>query len=354
MGKAPKLFYFVNASSGMGKSQLAESLDMPVVYIPLSASQDIYKCFFNVSSAVNAALDSDVGDLMGKSGGVGIMTAVKSTMLNVGRPFRTVGLLVALFEEVYGKSNEDSLKLLSGYNADLTIHYEPMSLSKARNKIADRLDVKCFGKIPLFIIDEVPSKENDTTGTEASAMNALDNVSGGSRVDHEGEFLRLITKLPPTNWSLFSSDQKYADLIKLLPDNLCDMLKRTRPLFAQYVLNELLVENVPLTGQVQLTSTVLSAVKKKILKEKRLFASEDGLFAQLALLNADYIKFAHVEKNDFFQPQTCVRHHFGRMDVSNQDPKIVNDILSLFLPDGGRICKVKVGDGSEEESFSPQ
>jgi adenylate kinase family enzyme len=55
-----KMFYFVEASSGSGKSQLAQALSMPVVYIPLSYSQPMYECFEYVSSRVLEAVRSDM------------------------------------------------------------------------------------------------------------------------------------------------------------------------------------------------------------------------------------------------------------------------------------------------------
>ena len=52
----PKLFFFVEASSGMGKCQLAEALTIPVVYIPLVGDQLIYQCFEEVSRCISHAL----------------------------------------------------------------------------------------------------------------------------------------------------------------------------------------------------------------------------------------------------------------------------------------------------------
>mmetsp|Transcript_17569 Transcript_17569/g.24136 ORF Transcript_17569/g.24136 Transcript_17569/m.24136 type:complete len:83 (+) Transcript_17569:632-880(+) len=52
--------------------------------------------------------------------------------------------------------------------------------------------------------------------------------------------LRLIVKLPPTQWIIYQNDPKYSALIESLAPNVLDMLKRTRPLFVQYILNAFL------------------------------------------------------------------------------------------------------------------
>lgn len=55
----PKLFYFLDASSGRGKTQLAESIEVPVVYIPLAHGQTIYKPFRSLRIGLFRALKKD-------------------------------------------------------------------------------------------------------------------------------------------------------------------------------------------------------------------------------------------------------------------------------------------------------
>jgi hypothetical protein len=277
----PKLFFFVDASSGKGKSQLAESVDLPVIYIPLTYSQAIYKCFKNLSEHIHSALELDK-----KSFGLDPeMESIRSQFLSSNlTPFITVGLLLELFKLVYGKSNEESLKLLSGFDSVTTFTYKPMTLQAARIELKSLVDEGIVGslcKIPLFIIDEVPSKTENTlyhkcillrnlircmglvcllSGTEAAAMNAIDNIHLSSRqgILNKREYLRLILKLPPTNWNIFQSDPVYGPLIQKLKEDVCAMLKRTRPLFLQYVLDAML-QSPTVDGQ--LTVAVLRAAK---------------------------------------------------------------------------------------------
>ena len=147
--------------------------------------------------------------------------------------FHTVGLLVSLFKAVCGKSNEESIKLLSGYDGLKTIDYSPMTLSVARKEIEDLLASNIRNDLlPVFMIDEKPPPADDEesfvrcillrnfircmqcvcllSGTEAAAMNAIDNIPFGSRgTMMTFEYLRLIVKLPSTQWSIYEKDPKY-------------------------------------------------------------------------------------------------------------------------------------------------
>ena len=57
--ETPRLFYLIEASTGMGKSQIALSLSMPVIYIPLTTNQAIYECLSAVFQAAQEALAYD-------------------------------------------------------------------------------------------------------------------------------------------------------------------------------------------------------------------------------------------------------------------------------------------------------
>lgn len=92
----PMYFFFVAASSGMGKSQLAFSLSLPVVYIPLSTLQSIYGCFRAVSEELQVTLYEDAQNVDLFPGGF-TSTAV---LPNRDVPNRAVGLLVALCRAV--------------------------------------------------------------------------------------------------------------------------------------------------------------------------------------------------------------------------------------------------------------
>ena len=59
VAETPRLFYFIVASTGMGKSHLALSLSMPVIYIPLTTNQAIYECLSAVFQAAQEALAYD-------------------------------------------------------------------------------------------------------------------------------------------------------------------------------------------------------------------------------------------------------------------------------------------------------
>lgn len=89
---------------------------------------------------------------------------------------------------------------------------------------------------------------------------------------------------------IFETDSKYTALGQSLPNDLRDMLKRTRPLFVQYVLNvKALVEEqngqesstINGDGQDYLTASDLSSAKKLVLKEKQMYTTSiAGLYAQ--------------------------------------------------------------------------
>jgi hypothetical protein len=123
----PKLFFFVEASSGMGKCQLAEALTIPVVYIPLVGGQLIYQCFEEVSRCISHALLLD--QIMTNHGFKS--TLHSGDLRNISFEFHAVGLLVALFKAVCGRSNEESIKLLSGYNSSTSIYHSSMQLRSA-------------------------------------------------------------------------------------------------------------------------------------------------------------------------------------------------------------------------------
>ena len=125
----PSLFFFVDASSGKGKSQLALSLQMPVVFIPLAFGQKIYSCFFSVSTRILDELRTDC-----KESDAADLDSV--VLYTTPTEFHTVGLLVALYKKVYGLTNEESHKLLTGYNDKNSVEYEPMTLQAAREDIA--------------------------------------------------------------------------------------------------------------------------------------------------------------------------------------------------------------------------
>jgi len=412
----PQMFFFVEASSGTGKSQLAESLHLPVVYIPLTTGQLIYQCFRDVQLVIAAALDSDKGKLYNHNPSCDIMTTVRSrNLISHESSFRTLGLLVSLYKTVFGKTNEESIKLLSGFNGSITLDYLPMTLKEARKEIRSLLADNIGNElIPLFVIDEVPSLEDAEqytscillrnfircmqcvcllSGTEAAAMNAVDKIPVGSRGESTFEYLRLIIKLPPTKWCIFQDDVKYSALITSLDSDICDMLKRSRPLFVQYVLNALEEDKIAKDSisssssssssdtvgkSCRLTCSVLSKVKKEILSKKNKFTSNGGLYAQLALLHSDFIastvdrissslttksrKRKHVdivELDDLLaaEKQFCVRHHFGELRVARTTRIHANitigSTLSLFLdPAAPSSMKVTTKEGSLE-TFRP-
>ena len=139
--KAAKLFFFVEASSGMGKSQLAYAIDKPVIYIPLSLSQNIYECYIDLHFEMHDALKSDL-EMLNKINNVGKLPAESATVLlnrsNCLLKYRTCGLLIELFRMVHGKSNEQSHKILTGYGTKTsqTISYSALTIQEAACAIA--------------------------------------------------------------------------------------------------------------------------------------------------------------------------------------------------------------------------
>ena len=379
----PRIFYFVEASSGVGKSQLAASLSLPVVYIPLATTQLIYGCFNVVCNAVNQALSDDLVEHLGL-----IIEVLHSAhaLRSINTKFKTVGLLVSLFKEVYGRTNEESLKLLSGYNGARKIKYRPMSISNAwrvlNRWVSSKNDSECM--TPIFFIDEVPActSKNDPvyrqcvflrniirnlncicvlSGTEAALMNAFDDIREGSR--REGvdvEYMRLILKLPKTNMSALRRDSKYASLLSSLSPDVYNSLSSTRPLFAQYIMDAMLREQVISSDSRQLTAAVLSEVKKHIVQNKLNFTTTDGLFGQMAILHSEFMKatvddpLKHNSNPDieqFLEAQklSCIRHHFGKMSIENSNEAIV----SLYLASDHTYTKKVDGEFVERTPFKP-
>ena len=363
----PSSFYFLDASSGKGKTQLAESINMPVIYIPLTHDQDIYKNFLSVSEAVLRSVRFDLGSIIQEDQN----EATNSRDLYTNpRDFDTVGLLVALFKAVYGMDNKNSVLCLSGISGEKDIQYEPMSLATARTDIKALLsDVSPTNpyQVPLFIIDEVPAQTEKNlyaccillrnfircmncvcllSGTEAAAMNEIDQISYSSRGAQPREYLRLILTLPPSDWSIFQHDETYQLLLHNLSNDVCQMLIRTRPLFVQFVLDA-----IKLDGERGLTVKVLETAKSRVVKDKTHFTSETGLYAQMALLHSSFISRTvdgllayesnprKKRKTDMpniqcellkAEKQSCVRHHFGEMYVANKNT-ILNPALPLYL-----------------------
>mmetsp|Transcript_17569 Transcript_17569/g.24134 ORF Transcript_17569/g.24134 Transcript_17569/m.24134 type:complete len:118 (+) Transcript_17569:217-570(+) len=94
--------------------------------------------------------------------GCDIMTTVRSGNLKDGRmKFHTVSLLVSLFKAVCGRTNEESIKFLSGYDGSMTIDTSPMTLLAARSEIQNLLADIESDLIPVFMIDEVPPLEDN-------------------------------------------------------------------------------------------------------------------------------------------------------------------------------------------------
>ena len=373
----PKYFYFVDASSGMGKSQLAASIAPPVVYIPLVTNQPVYQCFYWVSNRVIKALKKDAHNSKE------LFKLSATELADRDEQFHTVGLLLSLYKIVQNKSNEESLKILSGYQQELTLQYDPMSLEEARAELLKQapatLDSSSSSSNsssssssgvdnipPLFFIDEVPNIANTElynlcillrnflrcmqcvcllAGTEASAMNSIDSVATGSRLvegAEKVEYMRLLITLPPTNWQIFETDAEYADIIKSVKCRVRAMLKRTRPLFVEYTLKAMKEHS-----KHKLTAKVLQTVREKILKSKVHFISADGLYAQVALIHSAFVSPNPIEKKrkhgeiDNLQNEldadefVCVRHHFGRMHIPHE-PNI-GPALSLFVSDDARF-----------------
>ena len=442
----PRLFYFVVASSGMGKSQLAASLSLPVVYIPLSNTQSMYGCFNFVSQAVLEALQADSDEQPGR-----ITDTFKSAneLRSVHEKFKTVGLLVSLFKAVYGRTNEESLKLLSGYYGERTIKYRPMFISDAKITLDKCMSTENHSQnmTPIFFIDEVPacmSKDDAVyrqclflrniirnlncisvlSGAEAAVMNAFENIREASRRDRvDIEYLRLILKLPSTSLDAFRCNPNYARLLQSVSPDIYSMLSSTRPLCAQYVMDAMLSEQgiscnmYQLTAAVlskakeqivesminftspgglygqmamlhpkfisntiddipepkkdieyfldrrkercirfKLTAAVLSKAKEQIVENKFNFTSPGGLYGQMAILHPKFISNTDISKpyqdiEDFLdaQKQSCMRHHFGKMNVTNAD----ESILSLYLASDHTYVKKGDGMDTKREPFLP-
>ena len=372
-----RLYYFVAASSGMGKSQLAASLSSPVVYIPWTHSQYFYRCFDCVYIEVRKAIEEDRKSIWQLLADVDPATySMRFEKLS------TVGLLVALFREVSGMTNEESLRLLSGYDGEKILQYRPMSIDEAQITIREIVTASNNNQnmAPIFFIDEVPSdKPKDDSisnylecvflrniircmrcicvmsGTEVALINAIDKISEGSRKEGEIEYLRIIVELPRTNWDAFCNDSRYANLLPHISPDVCDMLKLTRPSFVHYVLDAMLAlaKNDKSYKIGELTAMVLSDVKREVMNNKTSFTTVAGLFGQTALVYSklisstmDQLCYKNKEDQNFLEDQrrSLVQHHFGRMRVEDS-------ISSLYL--AAKYTYLKNKDGEFPQKFSP-
>ncbi len=308
----PQLFYYLEASSGEGKSQLAEALSLPVIYVPLcdtgGNAQGIYRCFADIGASIKNSLKNDVQNLD--------LTYDKISsahdMMRLNDRFKTVGCLVELFRLVYGKSNEESLRILSGCRGELVAPYSALTIREGTKALRAIISGGNADKFPLVFLDEVPALERVRvptnsaylhcvvlrnicrclqlvcllSGTESSAMNTIDTVSPGSRTEGKRPvYMKLITKLPPTNLSVFEA--KYHDVCKKLSKSLIDMLAKTRPLFVDYILkafHDNLTVDADDTSPLRLTHSILMSAKNKIMQRKN-FTGMQGLYGHLAILH---------------------------------------------------------------------
>jgi len=445
----PKTFYFLGASSGNGKSQTAQSFEFPVVYLPLVTTQFIYKCFATISVAVNEALKEDFEELSHERCGDVMEKVSSATLYATQTEFRTVGLLVQLFLLVCGKTNAESIKLLSGRDSSSSISYKKMKLQDARAIIATHLPgvssssssssgggaaqsnaaQQQQARAPMFMIDEAPplSKKEEykncillrnlircmdcvclLCGTEAAAMNTIDSISLRSRGDTTSrEYLRLITTLPPTNWEVLQRVAGNAAVMADLSDDVREMLLRTRPLFVEHVLEAMLSEAPPsimlndggaqplqqqqassgapavdsmaataATRRSQLTSRVLSLVKRKIMDRNFRFSSRNGLYAQTMLVHSQFLArpidtyieeqeagLSHKRKKQKLLPEqreqlmgeamSCVRNHYGEMRPANTGI-ILDRPLPLFVRPGevNMYVEIKLPSASSPSAVS--
>ena len=419
----PKLFYFIGQRSGVGKTQLAWSLPLPVVYIPQTIHQPIHQCFQTLANIVHSDVKADV---------IGIRDLDKIYSLkaaeNLNRftyKFRTVGLLVSLFKEVLGKSNEESMRMLSGYDGERVITYQPMSIQEARNEI-DELVKDYKSKydqdtttplIPVFYLDDfIPHDKffeyhdnkflRNVIGcigcicVQSGTKDDLIFITHSLRDSYDcgKDIMRVVTRLPRTELDAFRYDTKYAHLIPTLSSEVCEMLKSTTPVYAQYVLDALLemqynsdAKHADISSSSthigHLTAAVLSKAKEILLRDKSRFSRSGGLNEQMTTLSGkvtcvsmewllenkanknsdddseedetgdsgeDETGVGNKRKRDLdsleASTQYSVRHILGKMP--NTDPG--KAILTLFRGDYF-VCVRKIENRkTQDEEFSPR
>ena len=145
---------------------MIHSIKRAAVYIPLSDRQGIYNCFTDVSSKIRQTIQLDYEKLsLDENKRIELIRSTSLKTFDI--KFLTVGLLVVLYQAVYGKSNEESMHLLSGYDEPLTINYKAMSIKEAREILAklshdtNTNNNMQQGAIPFFAFDEVPDNADD-------------------------------------------------------------------------------------------------------------------------------------------------------------------------------------------------
>jgi hypothetical protein len=377
--KGLRCFYYVGASSsGAGKTQLAFSLDSPVVYVPLAEAQRVYQAFTRVAIEFEKTLAADGQALSWRSG----------ELQKCSMKLKTVGLLYSLAKAVRGLTNAESLCALSGYNGDRVIWHSPMSLREAREKLATLFG---SGPVPLFYIDELPPAHHPTfkrcillrniircmrcvcvlSSTEPAAMFVVDTVFHGTRRFKPLEHVRLIAELPSTVWPAFAEDPRYAELVGRLSPETVRMLAASRPLFVEYTLDALL-EQQQTQGIPCLSASGLSALKKRILNEKYRYCSSEGLYPQLALLYPQlqggvpvppaFESLRRLSKKckagltaaeaDEIISDHCLfylRHNFAQICIDSAVRRVAATVVPVYIPAVGRL--VVLTDSGEFSAF---
>ena len=170
------------------------------------------------------------------------------------------------------------------------------------------------------------------------------------------EYLRL---LPNTNLDAIC-DSKYIHLLQSISPDVYNMLRSTRPVFAQYVMDAMFREQGISCDMHQLTATVLSKAKEQIVENKLQFASMGGLFGQMAILHRRFISNTidgprkcninkHIKQFLDAQKQSCIRHHFAKMSTENSD----ESIMSLYLASDHIYTKKVDGETVQRSPFKP-
>jgi hypothetical protein len=344
----PLLFYFVEAPSGSGKTQLAFALENPVIAVSFAGTKQSNTCFHCLSEAVLCAVWKDVFKFDRDN-----RTVPAPLLFGNTAEFETVGLLVALYRLLFKKTNEESMRLLNGFDEELHVHYRPMTLTAGRAAMqalwqgGEAVEPR---DLPLIYVDDVPPKLDEyyphcillrnlvrclrsvciLAGSEAAALGSLDCAKSYVQGSAKFEYARLIVDLPALQWKLLCNERCHK-MTGEVPADVVQLLQATKPLFAERVLQELVRPGgANVTSPPTLTAAALSAVKQAMMAQKKEYYGDDGLFAQFALLFPNSLQRepprvrvqsivghgweARTDQR-LLEARYSIRHHFGELQV---------------------------------------
>jgi hypothetical protein len=310
-GRCP--FTFLEGSSGSGKSQMGFTIsaklsnDRKVFYFLFepagSTSQDIYENFSNISELFKTCYDKDLKFFINDAVSPSCETIFAKKLY------------------VYGFIYE----LISGKIENL--RFGPKT-GKEVVSLMETNEIKF--KRPVFIVDECIAITDESLrtvrfvrncfrslglglvmcGTDSRAAKLPANIGASSRSKDAYPWCFVFGHFPTVKLSLF-------DLPESTPEWLKTILESSRPLFAQFAVDE--IRKSPNFENFNFNS-LLKAVFERLINVKKIFGKYYGQLGQLRLFNN-----SHYALKDFNEQSTALIHsHYAQL-VGPKNFVLMND-----------------------------